>query len=210
MALNGKAFKNARATARRAFKEGSEATAKAGQEAVESGIKTTRRKLKDPIDNALEEWGPSKPKIYKRKNIENPTSPKTSKESAFEQSRNAEKQRLRDLLDKEKNRQQNLKDVISTDSPPSDPKRTTFSAFSEPEYKKYAERNNVDEQGLKSRQLKNGLKEKHKDKITPKVPKKSGANWVYGAGATAIGGGILFSMSNNKGQQSNSQLYGQY
>lgn len=34
-------------------------------------------------------------------------------------------------------------------------------------------------------------------------------NWVYKLAGAGVGGGIVLSMANNKGQQSNSQLYGQ-
>ena len=34
-------------------------------------------------------------------------------------------------------------------------------------------------------------------------------NWVYKAAAAGVGGGLVLSMSNSKGQQSNQQLYGQ-
>lgn len=34
-------------------------------------------------------------------------------------------------------------------------------------------------------------------------------NWVYKLAAAGVGGGMVLSMSNNKGQQTNSQLYGQ-
>lgn len=34
-------------------------------------------------------------------------------------------------------------------------------------------------------------------------------NWVYKAAAAGVGGGMVLSMSNSRGQQSNSQLYGQ-
>lgn len=40
-------------------------------------------------------------------------------------------------------------------------------------------------------------------------PKINGSNWVYKAAAAGVGGGLVLSMSNNKGQQSNNQLYGQ-
>lgn len=36
-----------------------------------------------------------------------------------------------------------------------------------------------------------------------------GNNWVYKAASAGVGGGLVLSMANNKGQQSNSQLYGQ-
>lgn len=36
-----------------------------------------------------------------------------------------------------------------------------------------------------------------------------GNNWVYKAAAAGVGGGILFSMFDSRGQQSNAQLYGQ-
>lgn len=34
-------------------------------------------------------------------------------------------------------------------------------------------------------------------------------NWVYKAAAAGVGGGLVLSMSNSRGQQSNQQLYGQ-
>ena len=36
-----------------------------------------------------------------------------------------------------------------------------------------------------------------------------GSNWVYKAAAAGVGGGMVLSMANNKGQQTNNQLYGQ-
>lgn len=36
-----------------------------------------------------------------------------------------------------------------------------------------------------------------------------GNNWVYKVASAGVGGGLVLSMANNKGQQSNSQLYGQ-
>ena len=41
------------------------------------------------------------------------------------------------------------------------------------------------------------------------APKGNPNNWVYKAAGLGVGGAIVFSMANNKGQQSNSQLYGQ-
>lgn len=41
----------------------------------------------------------------------------------------------------------------------------------------------------------------------PKDPKAD--NWVYKAAAAGVGGGLILSMSNSRGQQSNQQLYGQ-
>jgi len=40
-------------------------------------------------------------------------------------------------------------------------------------------------------------------------PKINGNNWVYKAAAASVGGGLVLSMANNKGQQTNNQLYGQ-
>lgn len=40
-------------------------------------------------------------------------------------------------------------------------------------------------------------------------PKGNGNNTVYNMAAMGVGGGLVFSLANNKGQQSNSQLYGQ-
>lgn len=37
----------------------------------------------------------------------------------------------------------------------------------------------------------------------------NGNNWVYKMAAAGVGGGLVLSMSNNRGQQPNSQLYGQ-
>ena len=35
-------------------------------------------------------------------------------------------------------------------------------------------------------------------------------NFVYNMAALGVGGGLVLNMANNKGQQSNAQLYGQY
>ena len=43
-----------------------------------------------------------------------------------------------------------------------------------------------------------------KNKKDPKAD-----NWVYKAAAAGVGGGLVLSMSNSRGQQSNQQLYGQ-
>lgn len=40
-------------------------------------------------------------------------------------------------------------------------------------------------------------------------PKGNANNWVYKAASVGVGGGLVLSMANNRGQQSNSQLYGQ-
>ena len=37
-----------------------------------------------------------------------------------------------------------------------------------------------------------------------------GNNFVYNMAAMGVGGGLVLNMANNKGQQSNAQLYGQY
>lgn len=42
-----------------------------------------------------------------------------------------------------------------------------------------------------------------------KRKKSNPDNWVYKAAAAGVGGGLILSMANNKGQQSNQQLYGQ-
>jgi hypothetical protein len=40
--------------------------------------------------------------------------------------------------------------------------------------------------------------------------KIKGNNFVYNIAAMGVGGGLVLNMANNKGQQSNAQLYGQY
>jgi hypothetical protein len=37
-----------------------------------------------------------------------------------------------------------------------------------------------------------------------------GNNFVYNMAAMGVGGGLVLNMANNKGQQTNAQLYGQY
>ena len=42
------------------------------------------------------------------------------------------------------------------------------------------------------------------------LEKAKGNNFVYNMAAMGVGGGLVLNMANNKGQQSNAQLYGQY
>ena len=60
---------------------------------------------------------------------------------------------------------------------------------------------NADSIGKKKSSADNKPGKKKKD---PKAD-----NWVYKAAAAGVGGGLVLSMSNSKGQQSNQQLYGQ-
>lgn len=60
---------------------------------------------------------------------------------------------------------------------------------------------NTDSIGKQSPSTGNNPGKKKKD---PKAD-----NWVYKAAAAGVGGGLVLSMSNNRGQQSNQQLYGQ-
>lgn len=47
------------------------------------------------------------------------------------------------------------------------------------------------------------------NKSVDKIKDAKADNWVYKLAGAGVGGGIVLSMANNKGQQSNSQLYGQ-
>lgn len=50
---------------------------------------------------------------------------------------------------------------------------------------------------------------KTQEKIKKDISVKNTSNWVYKAAAAGVGGGMVLSMANNKGQQTNNQLYGQ-
>ena len=45
--------------------------------------------------------------------------------------------------------------------------------------------------------------------VTNADPKGIGSNWVYKAAGAGVTGALVLNMFGNKGQQSNSQLYGQ-
>lgn len=60
---------------------------------------------------------------------------------------------------------------------------------------------------LKEFDAKNSPSGGNKSAQKQKDPKAD--NWVYKLAGAGVGGGIVLSMANNKGQQSNSQLYGQ-
>lgn len=68
--------------------------------------------------------------------------------------------------------------------------------------------------GMPIRNLSNSENSTINKNITASVNKNNNSvanpnNWVYKLAAAGVGGGMVLSMSNNKGQQTNSQLYGQ-
>lgn len=83
----------------------------------------------------------------------------------------------------------------------------------------YQKRHKVTDNDLNMREKQKNLKEELLKKKEARQNKSSsnistaatspGDNWVYKAAAAGVGGGLVLSMASNKGQQSNSQLYGQ-
>lgn len=71
---------------------------------------------------------------------------------------------------------------------------------------------------IKKQEAKNRLEDRGIDYNTGKQKKESGSllekakgnNFVYNMAAMGVGGALVLNMANNKGQQSNAQLYGQY
>ena len=78
-------------------------------------------------------------------------------------------------------------------------------------HKKYAEQKLAERQQMLKEQDKKLSSIGSNKNVSAKNedPKGNGSNWVYKAAAAGVGGGLVLSMANNKGQQSNSQLYGQ-
>ena len=117
-------------------------------------------------------------------------------------------------LRKERRRQRKLNDVVGSDAVDealyNSRQLDLESAFSSSSFGEYQKKNKVDADSLKMRDLKSG--------ITGSIGKKKAASqginfdknsFAYKAAGLGVGGAIVFSMANNKGQQSNSQLYGQ-
>lgn len=90
--------------------------------------------------------------------------------------------------------------------------------FSKKFGKKFTKNDNGDYDDLAKR-MSDGKKQRRdngligtKSKEAPKIKQDKvgkGDNWVYKTAAAGVGGGLILSMANNKGQQSNSQLYNQ-
>ena len=78
-------------------------------------------------------------------------------------------------------------------------------------HKKYAEQKLAERQQMLKEQDKKLSSIGSNKNVSAKNedPKGNGSNWVYKAAAAGVGGGLVLSIANNKGQQSNSQLYGQ-
>lgn len=117
-------------------------------------------------------------------------------------------------LRKERRRQRKLNDMVGSKSLEEELYNSRQldleSAFSSSSFGEYQKKNKVDADSLKMRDLKSG--------ITGSIGKKKAASqginfdknsFAYKAAGLGVGGAIVFSMANNKGQQSNSQLYGQ-
>ena len=78
-------------------------------------------------------------------------------------------------------------------------------------HKKYAEQKLAERQQMLKEQDKklSSIGSNKNASAKNQDPKGNANNWVYKAAAAGVGGGLVLSMANNKGQQSNSQLYGQ-
>lgn len=68
----------------------------------------------------------------------------------------------------------------------------------------------VIERGKKNRQPETSPSGGNASIIQQAQDKIKGNNFVYNMAALGVGGGLVLNMANNKGQQSNAQLYGQY
>lgn len=75
-----------------------------------------------------------------------------------------------------------------------------------------SERNEIKSSPMKERERQKevvGTRKKQTSNSNKVANNETGDNWVYKTAAAGVGGGLVLSMANNKGQQSNSQLYGQ-